>query len=162
MGTPEGATVKYSITQVSQKTGLSPHTLRFYEKEGLLSIKKNASGNREYSDEDICWLSMIECLKTIRMPIKEIRQYIEWFHAGDSTIGFRRELFRKRKEILEEEVLQLKMILGKLEYKFRLYDEALRLGNLESAAILPKLKRMKRRLFGDPEFFPKKNKANEA
>ncbi len=72
--------LSYSIGQVAQKTGLSAYTLRYYEKEGLLPfVKKSDSGMRVYTDSDIAWLSMIECLKATGMPIKEIRLYIKWY-----------------------------------------------------------------------------------
>lgn len=54
----------YSIGQVARKTGLTTHTLRYYEKEGLLPfVRKNSSGLRVFSDNDLGWLAMIECLK---------------------------------------------------------------------------------------------------
>ena len=65
--------MSYSIGDVVKKTGLSAYTLRYYEKEGLLPfVKKNASGMRAYSDEDLRWLTMIECLKDSGLQIKEM------------------------------------------------------------------------------------------
>ena len=63
--------MKYSIGQVAKKTGLTAHTLRYYEKEGLLPfVQKTGSGLRVFSDTDIGWLEMIECLKGVVMSLK--------------------------------------------------------------------------------------------
>ena len=65
----------YSIGQVSKKTGLGVHTLRYYEKEGLLPfVSKTSSGLRTYSDNDLGWIKMIECLKATGMPLTGIKQ----------------------------------------------------------------------------------------
>ena len=62
----------YTIGQAAKKSGLSPYTLRFYEKEGLLpNIRKNSAGLRVFSEEDINWLQMIECLKGTGMSLKK-------------------------------------------------------------------------------------------
>ena len=64
--------MRYSIGQVAQKMGLTAHTLRYYDKEGLLPfVKKNSSGLRMFSDEDIDWLVVIECLKGTGMQLKD-------------------------------------------------------------------------------------------
>ena len=67
--------MRYSIGQVAKISGLTAHTLRFYEKEGLLPfVQKTSSGLRVFSDNDIGWLEMIECLKGVGMPLKDIKQ----------------------------------------------------------------------------------------
>ena len=92
----------YSIGQVAKKTGLGVHTLRYYEKEGLLPfVRKSGSGLRIYSDSDIGWLGMIECLKGTRMTLKGIKQYIDWYIEGDSTLEQRLEMFKRQKVKLQ-------------------------------------------------------------
>lgn len=148
----------YSIGQVAQKTGLSAHTLRYYEKEGLLPfVKKTHSGIRTYNDEDIGWLSMIECLKMTGMSLKDIRQYIEWFSEGDSSLPNRLELFRKRKADILKEMETLKTILGKVEFKIRLYEEAVKLGSLDLAMQSQTIQKLRKKLFGNPHFIPTRN-----
>ncbi len=144
----------YSIGDVVKKTGLSAHTLRYYEKEGLLPfVAKNSSGLRVYSDEDLAWLTMIECLKSSGLQIKEIAQYIKWFQMGDKTLKERAEMFRKRKTIIEEQMAHLQIVLDKITYKTALYDEALKLGSLDAATNLPKLQKLKKKLFDKPTDF---------
>ncbi|MBP5247822.1 MAG: MerR family transcriptional regulator [Fibrobacter sp.] len=147
--------MSYSIGQVAEKTGLSAYTLRYYEKEGLLPyVQKNASGLRIYNEDDISWLSMIECLKATGMPIKEIRQYIEWYKEGDATLSKRLELFRKRRLTVEQELSKLKKILGKVEFKIRLYEKAVAAGSLEAANNSEEINQLREELFGDPNYFP--------
>lgn len=152
----------YSIGQVAEKTGLSAYTLRYYEKEGLLPfVKKNASGIRRYSDEDINWLSMIECLKATGMPLKEIRLYIKWYNEGDGTLSKRLALFRKRRMAVQNEIATLQKIMGKVEFKIRLYEEAVKAGSLEAVTHTKTIDRLRKELFGNPQFFPGLEKTSE-
>ena len=114
----------YSIGQVAKKTGLGVHTLRYYEKEGLLPfVRKSGSGLRIYSDSDIGWLGMIECLKGTGMTLKGIKQYIDWYIEGDSTLEQRLEMFKRQKVKLEEQLAELQKNMAKIDYKISLYTE---------------------------------------
>lgn len=153
----------YTIGQVSEMTGLSSYTLRYYEKEGLLPfVKKNPSGIRVYNDSDIGWLSMIECLKASGLSIREIRRYIEWYNEGDSTLLKRLALFRKRREAILQEIETFQKILGKVEFKIRLYEEAVKAGSLEAVNNLEKINKLREELYGDPHFFPESAKLEKS
>lgn len=148
--------MSYSIGQVSQKTGLSAYTLRYYEKEGLLPfVQKTPSGIRAYSDEDLRWLSLIECLKKTGMPIKEIRTYLKWYSEGDATLPNRLALFKRRKSIIEKELSDLEKILNKVKFKIFLYEEAIREKSLQKVNHSTQIEKLRKELFGDPLFFPK-------
>ena len=68
----------YSIQDVSKKTGLSAHTLRYYEKEGLLvDVERTPGGFRQYSDADLESLNLICCLKNTGMSLQEITRFLE-------------------------------------------------------------------------------------
>lgn len=150
----------YTIGEVVEQTGLSAHTLRYYEKEGLLPfVTKNNSGHRVYAKSDLQWLSMIECLKDSGLQIKEIRQYIEWFRQGDSTLQQRLELFQNRHKALEAEMARLQTVMNKITFKEALYTEALKLGSLEAADNDKAIMRLKKKLFDSPDDFDKKVKA---
>ena len=72
--------MRYSIGQVAKISGLTAHTLRFYEKEGLLPfVQKTSSGLRVFSDNDIGWLQLLECLQGVGMPLPDINQYLDRF-----------------------------------------------------------------------------------
>ena len=140
----------YSIGQVAQKTGLSTHTLRYYEKEGLLPfVKKSGSGLRIFSDSDLGWLAMIECLKETGMPLKGIKQYIDWFIEGDSTLQNRLAMFRAQKTHIEEQIAQLQKHMEKINYKIKLYEEAVKKGSLDIASANKRLREERNRLFNE-------------
>ena len=124
----------YSIGQVAAKTGLTVHTLRYYEKEGLLPfVHKSSSGLRMFSDDDLGWLSLIECLKETGMSLKGIKQYIDWFREGDSTLPQRLKMFKQQQLKVLAQIEQFQKYLQKIDYKVRLYEEAVKLGSFEKA-----------------------------
>lgn len=147
----------FSIGEVVKQTGLSAHTLRYYEKEGLLPfVTKNSSGLRVYTTTDLQWLSMIECLKDSGLQIKEIRQYIEWFRQGDSTLQLRLDLFANRRKALESEMARMQTVMNKITFKETLYTTAIKLGSLEAADNDKAIQRLKKKLFDSPDDFDKK------
>lgn len=140
--------MRYSIGQVAQKMGLTAHTLRYYDKEGLLPfVKKNSSGLRMFSDEDIDWLVVIECLKGTGMQLKDIKQYIDWCQEGDVTIGRRLEMFKRQKAKLEEQLRQLQQYMEKINYKIAYYTEAAAKGSVDQAQKNKNLAAERERIF---------------
>ena len=92
----------YTIGEMAKKMGVAPSTLRYYDKEGLLPfVERSGGGIRMFKGEDIEWLSIIECLKKTGMPIKEIKQFIDWCIEGDSTIDKRLELIDRQRDTLD-------------------------------------------------------------
>lgn len=142
----------YSIGQAAQMTGLTAHTLRYYEKEGLLPfVKKSGSGLRVFSDNDIGWLQMIECLKGVGMPLKGIKQYIDWFIEGDSTLEKRLQMFKEQKANLEAQMAQLQKHMNKINYKIKLYSKAVEKGSLALVQNDPELLKEKERVYGQEQ-----------
>lgn len=139
----------YSIGQVAKKVGLTAHTLRYYEKEGLMPfVRKSGSGLRVYAETDIEWLMLIECLKGTGMPLKDIKQYIDWIQEGDATLEKRREMFIKQKVKLEQQMQQLKEYMAKINYKIDYYDEIIANGSEGIFERNKKLAEEKKRLYG--------------
>ena len=139
----------YSIGQVAKKTGLTAHTLRYYEKEGLLPfVKKNGSGLRVFSDTDLDWLMLIDCLKGTGMSLKDIKQYIDWFREGDATLGKRLEMFKNQKIKLEAQMSQLQKHMEKINYKIAYYTELMNCNGEDVFKKNPKLAEEQKRIFG--------------
>lgn len=123
----------YSIGEVSKQTGISISAIRYYDKEGLLPfLKRNENGIRLFDDKDLDHLELIECLKKINMPIKDIKQFFDWYLAGDSTLKNRQALFHQGKKTIEEEINKLNHVLETLEYKCWVYDIAVENGSLDT------------------------------
>ncbi|CCO06862.1 MerR family transcriptional regulator [Desulforamulus hydrothermalis] len=119
----------YTIGEIAKKVNISPHTLRFYAKEGLLPfVERSESGIRMFKDEDFQWLMIIECLKKAGMPIKDIKTLIDLTMEGDATIGQRLEIFKKQKEAVEKQIAQLQETLDLLKYKCWYYETAKKAG----------------------------------
>lgn len=74
------------ISTVSQQTGLSTHTIRYYEKQGLVHPPaKDVSGHRYYTPKDVELLNWVACLKKSGMPLSQIKTYVQAFDADDQT-----------------------------------------------------------------------------
>lgn len=140
----------YSIGQVAKKMGLTAHTLRYYEKEGLLPfVQKTASGLRVFSDNDIGWLVMIECLKGTGMSLKGVKQYIDWYIEGDSTLQKRLDMFKQQKIKLEEQMAQLQKHLEKIDFKIAFYTEAVAKGTMDVYETNKNLAAERERIFSE-------------
>jgi Predicted transcriptional regulators len=114
----------YSIREVSERFQLTPHTLRYYEKEGLLPpIQRDSNGIREYSDVDLEWLHLICCMRATGMSISYIKNYIDLCRLGRDTIPERRQIILNQKEIIEAELKKYKNLLKVVDKKLKYYDE---------------------------------------
>lgn len=113
-----------SIGQVSEQTGLSVHTLRFYEREGILSaaISRNQAGRRVYHADDVAWLTLCVNLRATGMPIPQIRRYSELVRAGDGNESERLEVLREHRQRMLTQLAELQRCLELIEYKVRVYE----------------------------------------
>ncbi|EHI97640.1 transcriptional regulator, MerR family [Clostridium sp. DL-VIII] len=115
----------YTISDISKKINISPYTLRFYAKEGLLPfVERSESGTRMFKDSDFEWLFMIDCLKKTGMSIKDIKTFIEWVMQGDETIDQRLNMFQEQRKTVESQISQLQETLNVLRYKCWYYETA--------------------------------------
>ena len=77
----------YSAKEAANITGLSTATLRYYEKENLLpQIARNSQKYRQYTDEDIEWIKMIQCMRMANIPIHSIKDYVSLLIQGGETL----------------------------------------------------------------------------
>lgn len=115
----------YSIGEVSDMLAIPISTLRYYDKKGLLPLIERTNSNiRIFSDMDVRWLNMIECLKNTGMELKEIKTFFEWCEKGDSTIEKRCEMFLERKRETERQIAILQKSLDLINYKCEYYSIA--------------------------------------
>ena len=117
----------YTIQDVSKKTGLTAHTLRYYEKEGLITgVERSQGGIRQYTDEDLERLGLIRCLKNTGMSIQEIARFVQLTHEGDHTLEERVELLREHREKVLERMAEMQEHLDKVTWKLNFFSEKLR------------------------------------
>lgn len=118
----------YTISEIAEKMNVSAHTIRFYDKEGLLPFVKRVNGRRVFKDTDFAWLRILNCLKNTGMPLKEIRRYMQLCQLGDASLPDRQKIILKQKESLEEQIRFLQYNLKELEYKVWYYETAIAAG----------------------------------
>lgn len=117
----------YSIQDVSKKTGLSAHTLRYYEKEGLIcGVERSLGGFRQYSDDDLESLGLICCLKNTGMSLQEIARFVELTRQGDKTLAERVELLREHRENVIDRIREMEKYLEKVTWKVNFFSEKLK------------------------------------
>lgn len=118
----------YSISEIAEKMGVSVHTLRFYDKEGLLPFVDRQNGRRVFKDADFSWLRVINCLRSTGMPIKEIREYIELCSQGDAKLHERQAIILRQQALIEEQMRVLELNLKEIKYKAWYYEKAIAAG----------------------------------
>lgn len=121
--------MEYTISQAAEKFGITAHTLRFYDKEGLLPfVDRGAGGRRIFKDGDLGWLRIIGCLKETGMPIREIRDYLDLCMKGDKTLLRRLEIMREHKAKMQEKLAEIKKYMKVIDFKLDYYEKAIAAG----------------------------------
>lgn len=124
--------MNYTIRQVAEKMGVTVPTLRYYDKEGLLPfVDKKPNGTRVFKDEDFGGLAIITCMKNSRVPIKDIKKYMDLCTEGDSTLQERLEIFLERKEAVQKQIEELNKVLETINHKIWYYETAIEAGTEE-------------------------------
>jgi len=112
-----------TIKEVSDKLGLSVHTLRYYEKEGLIrNIKRDINGFRNYSEGDVGWLDLIMKLKLTRMPLKDLKKYADLFYANDPDLDKRIQILQEHKKRVHQEIETLRIADKVIDKKIGIYS----------------------------------------
>ncbi|MGX7262469.1 MerR family transcriptional regulator [Enterococcus crotali] len=114
----------YTVNEVAKKMDISPHTLRFYENQGLFPhVTRNEYNVRQFSIEDLDWVQIVQTLRTTGMSLTEVKRYIDFCEAGNTTINERSQLITKQRENAEKELIKLKRKIRILEEKEQYYEE---------------------------------------
>lgn len=112
-----------TVQETSEKTGLSAHTIRYYERIGLIpSIERASNGHRRYSDEDIGWIEFLKCLRSTGMPISEMQRYVELQQEGDPTLHDRLALLEAHRRRIKAKIQELDRFLERIEGKIAWYQ----------------------------------------
>lgn len=115
----------YSIKQVSQITGLSIYTIRYYDKQGLLPfVKRDSSGYRAFTDADMSLIHTICCLKNTQMRIADIKQYIDYCMIGPESIEARKTLLLNHRAAVVKKQQALLEGLDEIDLKLSVYTDS--------------------------------------
>ncbi|HEM5997980.1 TPA: MerR family transcriptional regulator [Streptococcus suis] len=116
-----------NIKEVSQVTGLSADTIRYYERIGLVpKITRKSSGVRDFSENDVAILEFIRCFRSAGMSIERLIEYMGLVQAGDSTVEARIDLLKEEQEELRSRLVEIQEALNRLDYKIENYQTILR------------------------------------
>ncbi|WP_028411097.1 MerR family transcriptional regulator [Bacillus sp. 123MFChir2] len=112
----------FTIKQISKMTELSVHTLRYYEKIGLLNeVKRDINGYRQYSESDISWINFLIRLRVTGMSITDMKHFSDLRSQGESTISARRELLEMHQNKVLKEIKKLNDNLAEIDGKIDYY-----------------------------------------
>lgn len=118
-------TTSLTIQQAAAKTGLSVHTLRYYEKIGLLDpIARQDNTHRQYREEDLLWIGFLLKLRSTGLPIRDMLRYAELRRLGNTqeSVSARKALLEQHTHTVEETLAELQSNLTVLHMKIKMYD----------------------------------------
>ena len=123
-----------SIGQVAERTGLSVHALRFYEREGILAnpVGRARGGRRIYTEDDVEWLSMCIKLRSSGMPLPALREYADLVRQGPGNEKERLAVLRQHQERVSAQIADLTESLDLISNKVRIYEERLAQGTADT------------------------------
>ncbi|MFE2479499.1 MULTISPECIES: MerR family transcriptional regulator [unclassified Streptomyces] len=113
---------RYTISEVEARTGLTQHTLRWYERIGLMPhVDRSHSGQRRFSDKDLHWLAFVGKLRATGMSVADMVRYAELVREGEHTVDQRRELLEQTRREVRARITELNDALAVLDFKIDMY-----------------------------------------
>ena len=114
------------ISEVSERSGISSDTLRYYERIGLLPpVNRNESGIRDYNEIDVRRVEFVKCMRNAGLPIEVLIEYYGLVQQGDQTIEARKEILIEQREKLVAKMAEIQKTLDLVDYKINVYENAL-------------------------------------
>jgi DNA-binding transcriptional MerR regulator len=122
-----------TIAEAAARTGLTTHTLRYYERDGLMlrAVERAASGHRRYDERDLVWIDLITKLRATGMPISDVRRYAALVRDGGGNEAERLELLRDHRGRVLAQLAEVQEHLGAIDRKIGIYAEKLTSSALE-------------------------------
>ncbi len=112
-----------TIKDAAREVNLTPHTLRYYESEGLMPfLKRDEVGHRVFGQEDIEWLQFICCLRNTGMSIREMKSFVKLYEQGDATIPERMDVLYEHRLVIEDKLKEMQQYLVNINNKIRYYE----------------------------------------
>jgi len=112
----------YTIQTMAERCGMTAHTLRYYERVGLIQpVGRAHNGHRRYSDQDEAWLHFLHCMRATNMPIREMQRYAALRERGDDTSLDRRKILEDHQATIGEQIKALEKAHALLTHKISNY-----------------------------------------
>ena len=115
-----------TIAEAAERSGLTSHTLRYYERDGLMlfPVERSSTGHRRYTDRDLTWIEMINRLRATGMPIRDVRRYAGLVRAGAGNEAERLDLLKAHRRRVLKQLDEVRSHLGAIDHKIDLYEGA--------------------------------------
>ena len=118
--------MRLSISDAAKASGVSAHTLRYYERAGLLDpVDRAESGHRRYAEDDLVRIQFLTKLRATGMPIRKIREYADLVRRGEITNEYRLALLEEHRETVRAQLAETERTLALIERKIDFYRERL-------------------------------------
>ncbi len=112
-----------TIADVAAKYELTPDTLRYYERVGLIpGIRRTAGGIREYHEEDCRWIEFIKCMRGAGLSVETLIEYVKLSQKGDETLELRKALLVEQRDALAGKIADMQETLKRLNWKIARYE----------------------------------------
>src|SRR5581483_712087 len=112
----------FTIRSMADRCGMTAHTLRYYERVGLIQpVGRAKNGHRRYSDQDEAWLNFLHCMRATNMPIREMQRYAGLRDRGDDTSLERRKILEEHRAVIAEQIVALQKAHALLTHKIENY-----------------------------------------
>src|SRR6516165_6292283 len=114
----------YTIRNMAERCGMTAHTLRYYERVGLIQpVGRARNGHRRYSEADAAWLHFLHCMRATSMPIREMQRYAELREQGDATSLERRKILEDHQAEIAAQIAELQQAHALLTHKITNYKK---------------------------------------
>lgn len=111
----------FTIAEAAERMGVNPHTLRYYERVGLLSVGRDGGGRRVYDENDLSRIRFISCLRSTNLPIRQLQRYFDMVDEGPETEGDRLGLLEEHRENVLAQLADIQQALAAIEFKIEIY-----------------------------------------
>ena len=117
----------YTIQQIAERFGMTAHTLRYYERVGLIRpVDRARNGHRRYSESDVAWIDFLHNIRAADMPIREMQHFADLRAEGDATLLERCRILEAQQQIILARIETLRQTMGVIDRQVEAYKEQAR------------------------------------
>lgn len=117
----DGVETTMTVAEVSELVGISAHTLRYYERIGLVEVARDAHGYRCYDRDAVGRIVFVTRLRLSDMPIRDIKRYVDLVNAGSDTVPDRLALLERHRDRIRQQIADLEFAEAVIDYKITTY-----------------------------------------